>query len=506
MLGGLFVLDHPVGDHPGRLRSSSPADGCSGWRRCSTTSSSPGWGEVTIVIRFWIIAGLFVALGLGRVLRGVGGRRDVTPGAPSHGGSTRTATPTGPGCGSSSPGSACPGSPPPTRCSSAAPGSSCVDGARPGRGEQRARRRPRRPRRRRPRSARSTRPRCRVAGGRRPRRHLAGLAPRPAAARRGGRAPASRCGARWSWPGGCGPATGAAPVADRHRHQRQDHHRADARARCCAPPACARVAAGNVGTPAARGGAAPGAATTCIAVELSSFQLHWSQLAAAAAPRPASTSRPTTSTGTARSTATPPTRAGSTRGHRGRLRLQRRRPGDRAAGRARPTSVEGCRAVGFTLGVPGAVDARRRRRRARATARSSSSAATSRRRAGHAGRRRAAGGGPLAPHNVANALAAAALARAYGVPPAAVRDGPARLRAPSRTASPQVGRGRRRALGRRLQGHQPARRRRRPWPRSTHVVWIAGGLAKGADVRRPGRAPHAGRLRGAVLHRPRPRA
>ena len=24
-----------------------------------------GWGEVTIVIRFWIIAGLFVALGLG---------------------------------------------------------------------------------------------------------------------------------------------------------------------------------------------------------------------------------------------------------------------------------------------------------------------------------------------------------------------------------------------------------------------------------------------------------
>jgi phospho-N-acetylmuramoyl-pentapeptide-transferase len=24
-----------------------------------------GWGEVTIVIRFWIIAGMFVALGLG---------------------------------------------------------------------------------------------------------------------------------------------------------------------------------------------------------------------------------------------------------------------------------------------------------------------------------------------------------------------------------------------------------------------------------------------------------
>ena len=24
-----------------------------------------GWGEITVVIRFWIIAGLFVALGLG---------------------------------------------------------------------------------------------------------------------------------------------------------------------------------------------------------------------------------------------------------------------------------------------------------------------------------------------------------------------------------------------------------------------------------------------------------
>ena len=34
-----------------------------------------GWGEVTIVIRFWIIAGLCVGLGLGPLLRRVGRRR-----------------------------------------------------------------------------------------------------------------------------------------------------------------------------------------------------------------------------------------------------------------------------------------------------------------------------------------------------------------------------------------------------------------------------------------------
>ncbi len=41
------------------------------------------------------------------------------------------------------------------------------------------------------------------------------------------------------------------------------------------------------------------------------------------------------------------------------------------------------------------------------------------------------------PHIVANALAAAALARAHGVPPAAVRDG-LRASAPTGTGSPTV--------------------------------------------------------------------
>ena len=41
-----------------------------------------------------------------------------------------------------------------------------------------------------------------------------------------------------------------------------------------------------------------------------------------------------------------------------------------------------------------------------------------------------------APHFVANALAAAALARAHGVPPVAVRDGAARRSGPTATGSP----------------------------------------------------------------------
>lgn len=78
---------------------------------------------------------------------------------------------------------------------------------------------------------------------------------------------------------------------------------------------------------------------------------------------------------------------------------------------------EGCRAVGFTLGAPapsqlGVVDGilvdrafvEDRQRNAQELA-------------------EVADVDPPAPHNIANALAAAALARAYGVPPKAVRDG-----------------------------------------------------------------------------------
>ncbi|MEP6463943.1 MAG: UDP-N-acetylmuramoyl-L-alanine--D-glutamate ligase [Frankiaceae bacterium] len=103
---------------------------------------------------------------------------------------------------------------------------------------------------------------------------------------------------------------------------------------------------------------------------------------------------------------------------------------------------------------------------------------------------------PPGPHNVANALAAAALARAYGVPASAVRDG---LRAvvpdghrnalvavadgvtyvdDSKATNPH-------AAMASLAGYQP-------------VVWIAGGLLKDADVEQLVSAS-APRLRAVVL-------
>ncbi len=103
---------------------------------------------------------------------------------------------------------------------------------------------------------------------------------------------------------------------------------------------------------------------------------------------------------------------------------------------------------------------------------------------------------PFAPHNVANALAAAALARAYGVPPSAVRQGlrdfvpdPHRIQhvatvggvdyvddSKATTAH---------AAGASLAAYPS-------------IVWIAGGQLKGADVTDLVREA-APRLRGAVL-------
>ena len=103
---------------------------------------------------------------------------------------------------------------------------------------------------------------------------------------------------------------------------------------------------------------------------------------------------------------------------------------------------------------------------------------------------------PLAPHNVENALAAAALARAYGVSPEAVREGlrafrpePHRIATvavvaevtyvdDSKATNPH-------AAAASLRAYEP-------------VVWLAGGLAKGAlfdDLVRGA----AGRLRAVVL-------
>jgi UDP-N-acetylmuramoylalanine--D-glutamate ligase len=103
---------------------------------------------------------------------------------------------------------------------------------------------------------------------------------------------------------------------------------------------------------------------------------------------------------------------------------------------------------------------------------------------------------PFAPHNVANALAAAALARAYGVPAAAVREG---LRAfvpdPHRIQHvADVG-----GVGyvndsKATQPHAAAA----SLTAYPSVVWIAGGLLKGLDVDELVRS-HVARLRGVVL-------
>ncbi|TDC55135.1 UDP-N-acetylmuramoyl-L-alanine--D-glutamate ligase [Actinomadura sp. KC345] len=103
---------------------------------------------------------------------------------------------------------------------------------------------------------------------------------------------------------------------------------------------------------------------------------------------------------------------------------------------------------------------------------------------------------PYAPHNVANALAAAGLARAFGVPPEAVRDGlrafvpdPHRIQHvadvagvtyvnDSKATQPH-------AAAASLAAYEP-------------VVWIAGGLLKGLDVDDLVRTC-SGRLRGVVL-------
>ncbi|MFI9272442.1 UDP-N-acetylmuramoyl-L-alanine--D-glutamate ligase [Kitasatospora sp. NPDC052896] len=103
---------------------------------------------------------------------------------------------------------------------------------------------------------------------------------------------------------------------------------------------------------------------------------------------------------------------------------------------------------------------------------------------------------PPAPHNIANALAAAALARAYGVDTKAVRDG-LRAFAPDAHRIARVAEvagvtwiddskaTNTHAAAASLAAYQP-------------IVWIAGGLAKGADFDDLVRGA-AGRLRGAVL-------
>ncbi|QDY76326.1 UDP-N-acetylmuramoyl-L-alanine--D-glutamate ligase [Streptomyces qinzhouensis] len=152
--------------------------------------------------------------------------------------------------------------------------------------------------------------------------------------------------------------------------------------------------------------------------------------------------------------------------------------------------VEGCRAVGFTLGTPGPsqlgvvegilVDrafVENRQQQAQELA-------------------EVADIDPPAPHNIANALAAAALARAYGVPASAVRDGlrafrpdPHRIEKVADVAEvayiDDSKATNTHAAEASLAAYDP-------------IVWIAGGLAKGATFDELVTTA-AGRLRGAVL-------
>lgn len=157
--------------------------------------------------------------------------------------------------------------------------------------------------------------------------------------------------------------------------------------------------------------------------------------------------------------------------------------------------VEGCRAVGFGLGAPavgdlGVVDGLLVDRafiaeRTHAAAELGSVADL----VGLAG-------DPVPDHVVANALAAAALARAVGVPAEAVRDGLRAAHLPPHRAAPVA-----EVAGVRYVDDSKATNPHAADASlgSAHdVVWVAGGLAKGADyaelVQR-----HASRLRAAVL-------
>lgn len=151
---------------------------------------------------------------------------------------------------------------------------------------------------------------------------------------------------------------------------------------------------------------------------------------------------------------------------------------------------EGCRAIGFTLGTPGPSElgvvegllvdrafVENRRENAQELAEVSDVR-------------------PPAPHNIANALAAAALARAFGVDAKAVRDGLKAFRPDPHRIEPveEVGgvtyvddskATNTHAAEASLAAYEP-------------IVWIAGGLAKGATFDELVQKS-AKRLRGAVL-------
>jgi len=155
---------------------------------------------------------------------------------------------------------------------------------------------------------------------------------------------------------------------------------------------------------------------------------------------------------------------------------------------------EGCRAVGFTLGIPapsmvGLVDDVLADRAFVEQRRHAAAELATLADLGGEGRE-------VAPHVVANALAAAALARAHGVAPAAVRDGLRAFRPePHRIAQVGVVDEVRYVDDSKATNPHAALASLRAYD---SVVWVAGGLLKGADVDDLVRDV-APRLRGVVL-------
>ena len=152
--------------------------------------------------------------------------------------------------------------------------------------------------------------------------------------------------------------------------------------------------------------------------------------------------------------------------------------------------TEGARAIGFTLGIPGRsmlgvvddllVD------RAFIAQRKDSALELA----------RVSDVAPAAPHNVANALAAAALARSFGVPPVAVREGLRTVQiAPHRIETVRTLAGVRFVDDSKATNPHAADASLRAFD---PVVWVAGGQAKGVGFDELVGA-HRDRLRGAVL-------
>ena len=409
-------------------------------------------------------------------------------------------TPTGGPARAASPGSGSPASPPPTRCSSA--GARVVVGRR---------------RRRAGRSGSAPRildalgaasgcgpggdgPLPDVAGRRRaPDLVVAspGWPPDHPLLRRPPRR-ASRCGATSSWPGGCAPRTGAAALADRHRHQRQDDDRADARRH----PRGGRAAAPRPSATSARPCSTPCCDPEPLrrarrrALELPAA-LRRPRVRAAGQRLPQRRARPPRLARLARRVRRA-TRAASTRTPRSPACTTSPTRGPSSSSRDADV-VEGCRAIGFTLGMPGRV-----RCSASSTASSCDRAFVDERRTSAAELAtlddcEPAQAASSPPHIVANALAAAALARAARRarrPPSATGCAASARRAPASSGSPSPTASRwvddSKATNPHAAAASPARLRA--------VVWIAGGLAKGADrCRRARRARTSRRLRGAVL-------